>query len=362
VPRVLYGVSPIGLGHATRSLVVVRKLRQAGADVMCFSGGKAAEFLRSEGEGALDIVSDPVPEVVGGEMKRAAFWYVRSWLALRRTEGRTSRAFDAFGPDLVVCDEEFSGMTVGDKRGVRRVFISDELKLGFGRGALARWLERRVERWYGNLQASADLLLVPDFGEDRGNVRHVGPIVREVTKGREETLAGHGVPSAGRVVLVSMSGSGIGDFIVKRTLRAVRGEGMGDVSLVVTGNRGAKVVSPGVYDLGVVLDNQNLVAAADLVVSTAGKSTIDEAKAAGTPFIVVPIRHHAEQERNALAEGYSAQDLERLPLLLKEKLGKRGTPVEYNGAERAVSLIISMAHGSSSARSRSSAEGPSGRR
>jgi UDP-N-acetylglucosamine--N-acetylmuramyl-(pentapeptide) pyrophosphoryl-undecaprenol N-acetylglucosamine transferase len=72
---------------------------------------------------------------------------------------------------------------------------------------------------------------------------------------------------------------------------------------VVSGNRGKKKAGESIYDLGIVPDNQNLVAAADLVVSTAGKSTIDEAAEAGTPMIPVPIRNHSEQERNAAALG-----------------------------------------------------------
>ena len=342
MPKVLYGVSPIGLGHATRTLAVVERLIAAGADVRLFSGGVAADFLRTCGYNPDDIVSDSVPEVVDGEMKRAALWYVRSWAALKRTTGRAERVFDEYGPDLVVCDEEFSGVEVAAKRGCRRVFVSDELELGFARGRVARYIERRVERWYSKLQDSVTLLVIPDFGTDEKNRRHVGPIVRTITESRGETRVKYGLPAEAKMVLFSMSGSGIGSFLLERVLQAVRCEAMRGAFVAISGNRGHRIALEGVYDLGVVGDNQNLIAAADLVVSTAGKSTEDEAASAGTPFIGIPIRHHAEQERNAASLGYTSADAERLRQLIIQKIGGRMAPRNYRGAELASRLLMSI--------------------
>jgi UDP-N-acetylglucosamine--N-acetylmuramyl-(pentapeptide) pyrophosphoryl-undecaprenol N-acetylglucosamine transferase len=97
-----------------------------------------------------------------------------------------------------------------------------------------------------------------------------------------------------------------------------------------------------VYDLGVVNDNQDLVACASVVVSSAGKSTIDEAGASGTPIIAIPIRNHAEQERNAAALGYSPDDLNRLGHLIVEKMGRRGAIVASAGAEKTSKLILTL--------------------
>jgi UDP-N-acetylglucosamine--N-acetylmuramyl-(pentapeptide) pyrophosphoryl-undecaprenol N-acetylglucosamine transferase len=339
---VLYGVSPIGLGHATRSTVVVEELRRRGAEVRVFSGGKAAEFLRGEGERVDDVVDDAVPSVRGLEMDRVVLWYLRSWLAQRRNVRRAMALVDSFAPDVVVCDEEFSGMAAAEARRLRRVFIADELSLGFARGWLARKVEGRVERWYSDLLGSADLVVVPEEGEDEGNRRYVGPIVRGPTAPPGEARARHGIPP-GRVVLLSMSGSGIGRELEARLLEALDHDGLRDVTLVVTGNRGEPFEGPRVIDLGVVSDNQDLVACADLVVSTAGKSTIDEAAAAGTPIVAVPIRHHAEQERNAEALGYGPDDLGRLRQLVLEKIGRRGAPRSFDGGRRAADAILGLA-------------------
>ncbi|MDG6919997.1 MAG: hypothetical protein JRN59_00520 [Nitrososphaerota archaeon] len=341
MPRILYGVSPIGLGHATRSLVVARELERMGAEVRMFSGGNAAEFLRECGMSVEGIVDDAGPKVAGGEMKNAAAWYVRSWLAQRRNVPRVLRLAREFAPHAVVCDEEFSGMTAAGEVGVPRAFITDELELGFAKGRVARAIERRVERWYKGLLGSVDLLVIPDEGEDAGNRRYIGPIVRARTAPCAEVRRRHGIPD-GRMVLVSLSGSGAGRELASKALDALAAVPGGRPALVVVGNRGTKMEGEGVYDLGVVRDNQDLVACADLVISTAGKSTIDEAAAAGTPIIVVPIRNHAEQERNAAAFGFSSSDLERLRELVPPRVGARGEPRSYDGEVRAARLVMSL--------------------
>ncbi|MDG7012702.1 MAG: UDP-glucuronosyltransferase [Nitrososphaerota archaeon] len=342
MPRILYGVSPIGLGHATRSLVVARELERMGGEVRMFSGGKAAEFLRGCGARVDDIVDDAGPKLVGGEMKNAAAWYVRSWLAQRRNVPNALRLAAAFAPDVVVCDEEFSGAVAARELGIRRALIADELELGFARGLIARAIERRVETWYRGLLASVDALIVPEEGEDVGNRRYVGPIVRARTAQCPEVRSRYGLPQ-GPLVLVSLSGSGAGRELASKALEALGSVPGTRPSLAVAGNRGPKMQGEGVYDLGVVKDNQDLVACADLVVSTAGKSTIDEAASAGTPIIAVPIRNHAEQERNAAALGYSARDWSRLGELIPMKMAAREEPRHYQGEVRAADIIMSLA-------------------
>ena len=55
-----------------------------------------------------------------------------------------------------------------------------------------------------------------------------------------------------------------------------------------------------------------------MIISLAGKSTIDEAKAYGTPGIFIPIKGHFEQEDNAKTEGFIFEDINRLETLISE--------------------------------------------
>ena len=71
----------------------------------------------------------------------------------------------------------------------------------------------------------------------------------------------------------------------------------------------------------------------------AGKSTIDEANAYGTPAIFIPIKGHFEQEDNAKAEGFVFDDIKRLDVLVLEKLDEERNQVNTDGAKNASSII-----------------------
>jgi UDP-N-acetylglucosamine--N-acetylmuramyl-(pentapeptide) pyrophosphoryl-undecaprenol N-acetylglucosamine transferase len=340
--RLLYGISPIGLGHATRAIAVGKELAASGLDILFATGGPAAQCLRSSGFQVSDVVTEPVPNVRDGEMKNAALWYFRYWRGFRRTKSELGKLVSSWRPDAIVGDEEFSCVTLALERSIPHALISDELELGFARSWLARKVEARVAEWYSGLQQRTSLLIIPEDGDDQGNKRFVGPIVRNTTRTRAQVIEEFGLPADRRLVVLSLSGTGIGGYLTGIVANAV--SSLQNAALVVVGNRAKRLTGNGIFDLGVVTEGQNLVAAADLVVSTAGKSTIDEAASCGTPLIVIPIRNHPEQLRNASALGFQPGDLQRLPELVASLVGKRKRPQEFQGAQRTAAIISSLLH------------------
>ena len=342
MPRVLYCVSPIGLGHATRASAVAAILRERGVDVLLASGGNASVFLKSLGLPTVDLIRLPTPSVGGGSMKWASVWYAKYWMGYRRSKTRIGRLMESLHPDLVVGDEEFSCISLALEKGLRHALVTDELELGFARSFIARSIESRVSKWYADLLSKSALVIIPDEGQDSGNIKHVGPIVRKVTKTRDDVLDEFRIPKDGYVVLLSLSGSGIGGHLLGLVRGGIEDCGVAPVSFVVTGNRGRRIEGAGIHDLGVVRDNQNLVAAADVVISNAGKSTIDEAASAGSPIIPIPIRYHAEQERNASSAGYVRGLEVHLGSAIRNKIGRRAPPLTFKGSERTSQLLLSM--------------------
>ena len=83
-----------------------------------------------------------------------------------------------------------------------------------------------------------------------------------------------------------------------------------------------------VKNLGFVDNLHEIIFASDLIISLAGKSTIDEAKAYGIPGIFIPIKDHFEQENNAKLEGFIFEDVNRLETLILEKLAMSEIKIE----------------------------------
>jgi UDP-N-acetylglucosamine--N-acetylmuramyl-(pentapeptide) pyrophosphoryl-undecaprenol N-acetylglucosamine transferase len=338
--KVLYGVSPIGLGHASRAVAVGGELVASGVEITFATGGPAASFLRSYGFDVREVVSEPNPTVWRGRNIFSSLWYLRYWRGYRSSKARMGKLRNEMRPDIVVGDEEFSVLTLAADGGTKGIMISDELELGFARTFLSRRIEPRVARWYKELQESVSLLIVPDYGTDERNIWHCGPIVRKVTGGRKETFESLRLPKERELILVSLSGSGSGTYLVPAVEKAVAHLGL-DVTVAVAGGR--PIHGEGrLRHLGFVRDLQNLVAAADLVVSQAGKSTIDEAFSSGTPIIAIPLKDHFEQEANAKALGFSHDDVNTLGPLIAERIGRRAEPRNYDGARRAADRILGL--------------------
>ena len=339
---ILYGVSPIGFGHASRAVAIGLKLKERSLEPEFATGGPAVRFLESYGFKVHDIVREPVPAESGGEMKMTTLWYLSYGLGYRSTRKKMAELVAMLSPKLIVGDEEFASVALAMEKGIAHALISDELQLGFARSAIAKRVEARASKWYADFQLRVSNLLVPSFGTDSGNIHYMTPVTREVTKTREATRSEHGLPLDSRVVLLSSSGSGIRQFLLHRSVEAFRKVSANSDVFATTGVGGPPIIDEKVRELGIFRYNLNLVAASDLVISTAGKSTIDESASSGTPMIAIPIKNHAEQERNAAELGFTFGDVDRLEELIPKLLGKRSEPARYAGAKRTADYLASL--------------------
>ena len=92
------------------------------------------------------------------------------------------------------------------------------------------------------------------------------------------------------------------------------------------------------------IDNlHEYIYAADVVISLAGRSTIDESIVYGTPGIFIPIKDHFEQEWGAKRLGYRYQDIFRLETLIEQALNlNRNAFIENDGALKAAKIILDL--------------------
>jgi len=340
--KALYFVSPIGLGHATRSVAIASELASKGVKVTFAAGAGAADLISSYDFNVHRIISGPNPTESDGRMVLPSLWYLRYWLAYKKNKRRVKELIRSVNPDIIIGDEEFSSISIAIEENLKHIMISDELQLGFATSRFSRIIEEKVYRWYKELQNKTRLILVPDFGEDSGNIVHVTPAVRKVARARNEVRKALNLPVNSTLITYSMSGSGLGRYFAFRCIDAFNEAQLVDAHLAFSGIDGLKVSQHQIHQLGFVRDNHELIASSDLVISSAGKSTIDEALSYGTPIVAIPFKNHFEQEKNAASLGFSYEDLDRLTVLIQQHVGRRSEPKNYRGAERASEFILSL--------------------
>lgn len=321
MPGTLFFSSPIGLGHAARDVAIAEHL-----DVELFvSGGPAARLIRESGHEALDAYRPPRFDVRGGRLVGKTRWLARYCMYYRACKKIAREAIAGASPDLVASDEDFAAVAAAREAGVRCALVTDVLQTRFTGSPLEKFMNRAMAR----MMRGCSAVVVPERGPDEGNVKRVGPVVRRLSAPREKLREKFGF--AGKTVLVTAGGTDAGAFLFDGAARAAK----------KAGARAVVVAGPSLPGRGAGFrpDLHEAVCAADLVVSLAGRSTIDEANAYGTPGVFIPIRGHFEQEDNAAREGYRHSDLLRLDELVSEGLRRpRGEPVRSCAAAAARAL------------------------
>ncbi len=182
-----------------------------------------------------------------------------------------------------------------------------------------------------------DVVIMPEEGLNKDNIRRVGPIIRSTNYSREELRNKFSFNK--KTIVVSVGGTDAGKFLIEKTFGAYT-KIKDDSELVIVAGPSLEIDSlKNVRNLGFVNNLHEIIFAADLIVSLAGKSTIDESKAYGTPGIFIPIKNHFEQEDNAKEEGFSYEDINRLDSLINKKLEEKRNPHNYDGAKKAADII-----------------------
>ena len=181
-----------------------------------------------------------------------------------------------------------------------------------------------------------DIVILPENGNDQENIKKVGPIVRQTNFSREELRKEFSFNK--KTIVISIGGTDVGLFLIEKALKSISKINQ-DIEVVLVSGPAISKKFEDVRNLGFVDNLHELIFAADLIISLAGKSTIDEANAYGTPAIFIPIKSHFEQEDNAREEGFVFDDIKRLDVLILEKLEQKRNRVNTDGAKNASNII-----------------------
>lgn len=336
-----YAVHSQGLGHAARAVALARGIQERRPELsfLFLAGVPALDLVVASGFDAL--TSPPAPDWPSkdGELEPVWRWYLdyARYLRIARRFFRKEGDWEYYR--FLISDGEVASVREALRRRTPTAMILHGLRQDFARDLPSRLMEGYGNFWFSRFARKVGLILTLDPGPSWPNVKYVGPIVRPFGGPREKLR--EGLFFRKKTILVTAGGTAIGEFLIREAINAFRDLNLDDTSMVVVSGPKLKVdPAPGVYTYGFVPNLQDFVLASDLVITTAGRGTVNEALAAGTPVIAIPPKGHAEAERNARRLAYVHEDVARLRELIPEKLALGRLPPSETGNDAAISYLL----------------------
>jgi len=325
--------SPIGLGHVTRDIAIVNNFENISVNFV--SGSGAAKILKNLDFKVQDVYNPPSFIVQDGTLKSPAKWLWNYYQYYKDCKKKSQVIIQEDNPNLVISDEDFASLTVAQKMKIPTVLITDVLETRFTKG-LVSFIEKKMNKSMQTIIKKCDIVILPENGDDQDNIKRVGPIIRQINFTREELRKKFSFEK--KTIIISIGGTDAGLFLIEKALESISKINQ-DIEVVLVSGPAISKKFENIRNVGFVDNLHELIFAADLIISLAGKSTIDEANAYGTPSIFIPIKGHFEQEDNAKGEGFVFDDIKRLDSLILEKLEQKRNQVDSNGAKNASDII-----------------------
>ncbi len=350
--------SPIGLGHITRDMAIMNKLIQLYdySDFGFVTGSSAYEFIFNANNSVnhdkmfiSNLYKPPNFSIVDGKLHNGFLWllkylYYYSNCKKKLKDLLCSHDFPNILGDLIISDEDFAILSFTKYREIKKIFITDVLNTKFGKSFLSSKFEKILNDSMCSLIRSSECVIIPELGQDKDNLFYVGPIVREIGNTRDELRKKLSFDK--KTILVSTGGTHAGLYLLKKTIESFsRLKNNREYDLVILSSCGDMLpkLSQNCRYVGITGNGHEYVKAADLVISLAGKSTIDESVVYGTPGIFIPIKDHFEQEHRANSLGFKYDDVFRLAGLMEEKLSST-SHTEPKNVENGVLRAAKLEH------------------
>jgi UDP-N-acetylglucosamine--N-acetylmuramyl-(pentapeptide) pyrophosphoryl-undecaprenol N-acetylglucosamine transferase len=299
------------------------------------TGSGAAKILKKLDYNVQDVYNPPSFIIENGTLKNPAKWLWNYYQYYRDCKKISEKILQKDKPSLVISDEDFASLTVAQEMKTPTVLITDVLETHFTKG-IASFIEKKMNKSMQEIIKKSDIVIFPENGDDNDNIRRVGPIVRDTNYTRAELRKKFSFEK--KTIVISIGGTNAGLFLIEKALDAISKINQ-DVEVILVSGPAVNKEFENVKNLGFVDNLHELIFAADVLISLAGKSTIDEASAYGTPSIFIPIKGHFEQEDNARDEGFAFEDINRLEELILEKLETKRNQVNTDGAKVAAEII-----------------------
>jgi UDP:flavonoid glycosyltransferase YjiC (YdhE family) len=319
-----YGV---GLGHASRLVMVADQLMQSGAGVKFSSYGEAASYVSLRGYECLTV--SPVEfawSMEGGFSVKNSLANIPLWFAnFSRQVNQETRNMTAYNPDIVVSDSRLSPLVAGKLLKIPSVAVLNQVKLLLSPRlrdfAISRMFEDMVGELLGTMWALADRVLVPDLPPPytiaAQNVWQIGSAARKleyigftsprphVNKEQVDKLAEQlGFDRSRPIVFVHVSGPmQTRPAMIRISLEAVKKLDPKIQFVISEGNPKGESVPKKVGESGWYYEwcpvRDEVFAMSDLMVLRGGHVALSQAIQFGKPVVTIPIENHGEQLGNS---------------------------------------------------------------
>ena len=328
--------SPIGLGHVTRDIAIVNNFQNITTNFV--SGSGAAKILENLDFNIHDRYTPPSFVIKNGSLQNPAKWLWNYYQYYKDCKNISKEIIQKDDPNLVISDEDFASISIAQEKNIPTVLITDVLETRFTNGIVSLF-EKKMNKSMQKMIEKCDIVIIPENGNNYDNIKYVGPIVRQTNFSRDELRQKFSFKD--KTIVISIGGTNAGEFLIEKAIESILKINQSFEIVLVSGPAVNKKFE-NVRDLGFVDNLHEIIFAADLIISLAGKSTIDEAKVYGTPAIFIPIKDHFEQEDNAKEEGFDFEDIERLDELILEKIGQKRNQIISNGSTEASKIIKNL--------------------
>ncbi len=318
-----YGV---GLGHASRMVMVADHLRESDVQVRFSSFGEAASYVARRGY--LCESAPPVEfswSVEGGFSIKHSISNIPLWFTnFTRQINHETRSMTVYGPDVILSDSRLSPLFAGKMLGIPSIVLLNQVKLLLSprlrQLAISRLFEEMVGEFLGSMWGMAERILVPDlpppFTIAAHNVWGVGSAARKIEyigftapkplvtqEQAAKVAASLGIDRSRPLVFVHISGPMQTRMpLVRLALEATKLVGS-KVQFVFSegrpdGSPDAKKIESGwYYEWCPVRDE--IFALSDLVVMRGGHTALSQAIQFAKPVVTIPIENHGEQLGNS---------------------------------------------------------------
>lgn len=329
----VFFTSPIGLGHVTRDIAISQYLGNVSKKFV--SGTDAYKLFSGYGLDAYDLYRPPPFRIENGTLRSPLRWLFSYISYYNKCKKISAKAIKIQRPCVVVSDEDFASLVVAQKHDTKTVLVTDILETKFTKG-IGSIIEKKMNQSMREIIQKCDLVIVPETGQNYNNIVRVGPIVRDTTQSRDQLRKKYSFDK--KTIVVSIGGTDLGKFLIEKAVEAFKKANL-DAELVLVSGPSLQISGMPYRNLGFASNLHEIIFAADLTISLAGKSTMDESRHYGTPGIFIPIKGHFEQEENAREVGYSFEDIFRLKELIVEKIDEKRDPCPFQGASKSAELI-----------------------